>query len=124
MQYVVDKIEQVKETLLVLESGATLPCDVLVNARKPLLQPVQIPLAILDGWKIRWLEFYHSEGGGTSDVWQHCCADVHRVNAEGCEVMYQPPYLADLGLGELLQHCNRTANLALTVCYICSGHHF
>lgn len=36
VQYVVDKVEQVRETSLVLESGATLPCDVLVNARKTL----------------------------------------------------------------------------------------
>ena len=39
----VDKVEQIKETSLVLESGAVLPCDVLVNAREPLLQPLQIP---------------------------------------------------------------------------------
>ena len=50
VQYVVDKVEQVRETSLVLESGATLPCDVLVNAREPLLQPVRMPFGcLLDG---------------------------------------------------------------------------
>ena len=35
MQYIVDKVEHVRETSLVLESGTEVPCDVLVNARKP-----------------------------------------------------------------------------------------
>ncbi|CAK0786243.1 hypothetical protein CVIRNUC_009456 [Coccomyxa viridis] len=49
VQCIVDKVTEVQETAVVLESGAALPCDVLINA-------------------------------------------------QGCEVMYQPPYLAELGL--------------------------
>ena len=35
MQYIVDRVEHVREKSLVLESGTEVPCDVLVNARKP-----------------------------------------------------------------------------------------
>ena len=33
MQCIVDKLTEVRDTAIVLESGAVLPCDVLVNAR-------------------------------------------------------------------------------------------
>ena len=34
VQYLVDKVDQIRETALLLESGTSLPCDVLVNARE------------------------------------------------------------------------------------------
>ena len=37
VQYMVDKVEQVREVSLVMESGSVVPCDVLVNAREPRL---------------------------------------------------------------------------------------
>ena len=37
VQYMVDKVEQVREASLVMESGSVVPCDVLVNAREPRL---------------------------------------------------------------------------------------
>ena len=33
VQCIVDKVTEVQETAVVLESGAVLPCDVLINAR-------------------------------------------------------------------------------------------
>ena len=33
VQCIVDKVTEVRDTAIVLESGAVLPCDVLVNAR-------------------------------------------------------------------------------------------
>ena len=34
VQYLVDKVDQIRETALLLESGLSLPCDVLINARE------------------------------------------------------------------------------------------
>lgn len=34
VQYLVDKVDQIRETALLLESGTSLPCDVIVNARE------------------------------------------------------------------------------------------
>ena len=34
VQYLVNKVDQIRETALLLESGTSLPCDVLVNARE------------------------------------------------------------------------------------------
>ena len=34
VQYLVDKVDLIRETALLLESGTSLPCDVLVNARE------------------------------------------------------------------------------------------
>ena len=40
--YMVDKVEQVRETSLVMESGSILACDVLVNARESRLLSADI----------------------------------------------------------------------------------
>ena len=45
-------------------------------------------------------------------MYQQPCAYLHCVHAEGCDVMYQPPYLAELGLGEQLQHVHGIADPA------------
>ena len=40
---------------------------------------------------------------------------MHHANAEGCEVMYQPPYLAELGLGEQLWLLLTSSNPYITL---------
>ena len=58
VRYVVDKVEQIRETSLMLESGATLPCDVLVNARGFLSQSAQLAF-----WVSLWVKRQTTRAG-------------------------------------------------------------
>jgi hypothetical protein len=88
--YLIDKVKGFQGHSIALESGAVLPADILVHARKGACAcHCRQAVCVLSQRHIR---------KGCSGVAQPFIAGMW-LHAEGCEVIWQPAYLKELGLG-------------------------
>ena len=68
VQYLVDKVDQIRETALLLESGTSLPCYVLVNARES-----KLSLIICSGCAFCQSSRHISMAAGSVTFSLQCC---------------------------------------------------
>lgn len=76
VQYLVDKVDQIRDTALLLESGTSLPCDVLVNARES-----KLPLIICSGCAYCQSSRAYQHGGRLGEILITMSCAQQRENA-------------------------------------------